>query len=116
MNNFEIFCNQVYVTDFLSDKKILKKFLVCCDICVEGLRKITKGLSYYRWCPDRRFNLRVPKDEAVVNNRQTGKIAFAYDIFYSLCSYQHFPVAIAAIFRVMLLQQYKVINVVTCVV
>jgi len=37
-----------------------------------------------------------------------------YDVFYSLNSYQHVLAAIAAIFRV-ILQEYKCINVVSCV-
>jgi hypothetical protein len=39
-----------------------------------------------------------------------------YDEFYSQCSHQHVSAAIAAIFRVMLLlQQYKGTDVVSCV-
>jgi len=38
-----------------------------------------------------------------------------YDVFYSLNSHQHVSAAIAAIFSVMLLQQYKGTNVVSCV-
>jgi len=39
-----------------------------------------------------------------------------YDVFYSLYYLQHVSAAIAAIFRVMLLlQEYKVTNVVSCV-
>jgi len=37
-----------------------------------------------------------------------------YDVFYSLNSHQHVSVSIAAIFNVMLLlQEYKIINVVS---
>jgi len=47
----------------------------------------------------------------------TNKIHFKYyDIFYALNSHQHVSVATAAIFRVMiLLQEYKSINFVSCV-
>ena len=37
------------------------------------------------------------------------------DVFYSPHFHQHFSTAIAAIFRVMLLQEYKSTNVVGCV-
>ena len=36
-------------------------------------------------------------------------------VFYSQFSHQHFSAAVAAIFSVILLQQYKVTNVVSCV-
>jgi len=39
-----------------------------------------------------------------------------YAVFYSLYSHQHVSAAIAAIFRVILLQQYKSTVVVSCVV
>jgi hypothetical protein len=40
-----------------------------------------------------------------------------YDVFYSQCSHQNVSAAIAAIFRAMLLlQEYKDSNVVSCVV
>jgi len=38
-----------------------------------------------------------------------------YGVFYSPNSHQHVSVAIAAIFSVILLQQYKGTNVVSCV-
>jgi len=38
-----------------------------------------------------------------------------YDVFYSLNSYQHVSAAIAAIFRMILLQEYNGISVVSCV-
>jgi len=38
-----------------------------------------------------------------------------HDVFYLLYSHQHVSVAIAAIFRVILLQEYKYTNVVNCV-
>jgi hypothetical protein len=38
-----------------------------------------------------------------------------YDVFYSKFPQQHFSAAIAAIFRVLLLQDYKVTYVVSCV-
>jgi len=39
-----------------------------------------------------------------------------YDVFYSQFSQQHVSTAIAAIFRVKLLQDYKSTNVINCVV
>jgi hypothetical protein len=39
-----------------------------------------------------------------------------YDVYYSKCSHHHVSAAIAVIFRVMLLlQEYEVTNVVSCV-
>ena len=38
-----------------------------------------------------------------------------YDIFYSLHSHQEVSATIAVIFRVILLQEYKCTNVVSCV-
>jgi len=38
-----------------------------------------------------------------------------YDVLYSLNSHKHVSAAIAAIFRVILLQEYRGINVVSCV-
>jgi hypothetical protein len=38
-----------------------------------------------------------------------------YNVFYSLYSHQHVSAAIVAIFRVMLLQEYKSTNVISCV-
>ena len=39
----------------------------------------------------------------------------AYDVSYSQCSHQRVSAAIMAIFRVILLQEYKGTNVVSCV-
>jgi len=39
-----------------------------------------------------------------------------YDVFYSQFSHQHVSVAIAAIFRVILLQEFKGTNLVICIV
>ena len=38
-----------------------------------------------------------------------------YDVFYLLCSHQCASATIVAVFRVMLLQEYKGANVVSCV-
>jgi hypothetical protein len=38
-----------------------------------------------------------------------------YDVFYSPNSHQHVSAAFAAIFRVMLLQEYKGTNMISCV-
>jgi len=47
----------------------------------------------------------------------TNKMHFnIYDVFYSLYSHQHVSAAFAAIFRVMLLQEYNATNVVSWVI
>jgi len=38
-----------------------------------------------------------------------------YDVFYSLYSHQHVSAALAAIFRVLILQEHKGTHVVSCV-
>jgi hypothetical protein len=40
---------------------------------------------------------------------------YIYDVFYSQCSHQHASAGIPAIFRVILLQECKLTNVVNCV-
>ena len=37
-----------------------------------------------------------------------------YDVFYSLCSHHHVSATITAIFRVVLLQEYKGTNLISC--
>jgi len=52
-------------------------------------------------------------DPKYINNQQIH--IHIYDVIYSQCSHQHVLASIAVIFRVMLLQEKKCTNVVSCV-
>ena len=64
-----------------------------------------------------RLLLTLPTPNVVLANILiTDKMHFiVYDVLYSQCSHQHVSAATAAIFRVMLLSQYKGKNMVSCV-
>jgi hypothetical protein len=58
--------------------------------------------------------------EGLMNNpvyKEPKKMHFSvYDVFYPQFSHQHISAAVAAIFRVILLQEYRGTNVVSCVI